>query len=124
MPHLVAPFHVLEDALVHVAMSVGKQSDVHACEVLVKPRQISGLLPEFNLMKWLSVALLVCLWIPSGQGKSQSVYLLPPQDPGRAARKAYDAALEAYRLHAPDLALERVNRAIEKTPGFVDAWFL
>ena len=47
-----------------------------------------------------------------------------PQDPGRAARKAYDAALEAYRFHAPDLALEQVNRAIDKTPGFVDAWFL
>lgn len=85
---------------------------------------MSGLLPEFNLMKWLSLALLACMWIPSPKGQAQSVYLLPPQDPGRSARKAYDAALEAYRFQAPDLALERVNRAIEKTPGYVDAWFL
>ena len=62
---------------------------------------MSGLLPEFNLMKWLSLALMACLWIPSSKGQAQSVYLLPPQDPGRSARKAYDAALEAYRFHAP-----------------------
>ena len=85
---------------------------------------MSVLLSEFNLMKWLSVALTVCLWIPSSQGQSQSGHMPLPQDPGRAARKAYDAALEAYRFHAPDLALEQVNRAIDKTPGFVDAWFL
>ena len=85
---------------------------------------MSGLLPEFNLMKWLSLALMACMWIVSSKGQAQSVYLLPPQDPGRSARKAYDAALEAYRFHEPNLALERVNRAIEKTPGFVDAWFL
>ena len=105
-------------------MGVGKQSNVHVCEVLAKQRQMSGLLSEFNLMKRLSVAMLVCLWISTVVGHAQSVYLLPPQDPGRAARKAYDAALEAYRFHAQDLALERVNRAIAKTPGFVDAWFL
>jgi outer membrane protein OmpA-like peptidoglycan-associated protein len=115
---------VLEDALVHVAVGVGKQSNVHVCEVLAKRRQMSGLLPEFNLMKWLSVAMMVCFWIPPSQGQSQSAHMPLPQDPGRAARKAYDAALEAYRFHAPDLALEQVNRAIEKTPGFVDAWFL
>ena len=85
---------------------------------------MSVLLPEFNLMKWLSLALLACMWIPSPVGQAQSVYLLPPQDPGRSARKAYAAALEAYRFHELNLALERVNRAIEKTPGFVDAWFL
>lgn len=124
MPNFVASFHMLENALVHVAMGVGKQGDVHAGEVLSKPRQMSGLLSEFNLMKWLSVALLLCFWILSGVGWSQSVYLLPPQDPGRTARKAYAAALEAYRFQASELALERVNRAIEKTPGFVDAWFL
>ena len=85
---------------------------------------MSGLLPEFNLMKWLRLALVVCMWFPFPEGQAQSVYLLPPQDPGRSARKAFDAALEAYRFHAPDLALERVNRAIEKAPGFADAWFL
>ena len=124
MPNLVAPLHVLEDSLVHVAMGVGKQSNVHVCEVLAKRCQMSMLLSEFNLMKWLSVALTVCLWISSSQGQSQSGHMPLPQDPGRAARKAYDAALEAYRFHAPDLALEQVNRAIDKTPGFVDAWFL
>ena len=119
MPNFIASFHVLENAIVHVAMGVGEQRDVHASEVLTKPRQMWGLLFEFHLMKWLSLSLLACMWIVSPEGQAQSVYLLPPQDPGRSARKAYDAALDAYRFHEQDLALERVNRAIEKTPGYV-----
>ena len=44
--------------------------------------------------------------------------------PSRGATKAYEKAIEAYRLRAPNVALVELNRAIAKSPDYAEAWFL
>ena len=45
--------------------------------------------------------------------------------PSRKAQKAYDEALEAYRLQAVAiLAVSRLDEAIDQSPLFAEAWFL
>ena len=44
--------------------------------------------------------------------------------PSRAAEKAYAKALEAYRFLSFNLAVQHLEKAIDKSPGFAEAWFL
>lgn len=44
--------------------------------------------------------------------------------PSRAAKKAYAKALEAYRFLSFNLAVQHLEKAIDKSPGFAEAWFL
>ena len=44
--------------------------------------------------------------------------------PSRKAQKAYADALEAYRFLSFNLAVSHLDKAIEKSPSFAEAWFL
>ena len=44
--------------------------------------------------------------------------------PSRKAQKAYADALEAYRFLSFNLAVSHLDKAIEKSPDFAEAWFL
>lgn len=44
--------------------------------------------------------------------------------PSRAAQKAYAKALEAYRFLSFNVAVQHLEKAIGKSPGFAEAWFL
>ena len=44
--------------------------------------------------------------------------------PSKGARKAYAKALEAYRFLSFSLAVEHLDKAIDKSPEYAEAWFL
>lgn len=63
---------------------------------------------------WLFVFLIACtLDAQAQEGK-----------PSRAASKAYAKALEAYRFLSFNLAVQHLDKAIDKSPEFAEAWFL
>jgi outer membrane protein OmpA-like peptidoglycan-associated protein len=63
---------------------------------------------------WLLVFLMACtLDAQAQEGK-----------PSRAAAKAYAKALEAYRFLSFNLAVQHLDKAIDKSPEFAEAWFL
>ena len=76
--------------------------------------------PNFHVMmmrRWIGLWLVGCALLVVPEALSQTA-------PSRKARKAYDEALEAYRFQAYSLSEAALDRAIRKSPGYVDAWFL
>ena len=76
--------------------------------------------PNFHVMmmrRWIGLWLVGCALLVVPKALSQTA-------PSRKARKAYDEALEAYRFQAYSLSEAALDRAIRKSPGYVDAWFL
>lgn len=47
-----------------------------------------------------------------------------PSKPSKGAQKAYAKALEAYRFLSFNLAMEHLDKAIDKSPQYAEAWFL
>lgn len=76
--------------------------------------------PNFHVMmmrRWIGFWLVGCALLVVPEALSQTA-------PSRKARKAYDEALEAYRFQAYSLSEAALDRAIRKSPRYVDAWFL
>ena len=69
------------------------------------------------MRRWIGLWLVGCALLVVPEALSQTA-------PSRKARKAYDEALEAYRFQAYSLSEAALDRAIRKSPGYVDAWFL
>ena len=63
------------------------------------------------------------LWV-AGCALFVTPQVLAQKAPSRGARKAYDEAIEAYRFQAYALAEAAIDRALRKSPEYVDAWFL
>ena len=76
--------------------------------------------PNFHVMmtrRWIGLLMTGCALLFASQAWAQAA-------PSRGARKAYDEALEAYRFQAFALAESALDRALRKSPEYVDAWFL
>ena len=76
--------------------------------------------PNFHVMmtrRWIG------LWV-AGCALFVTPQVLAQKAPSRGARKAYDEAIEAYRFQAYALAEAAIDRALRKSPEYVDAWFL
>ena len=69
------------------------------------------------MRRWIGPWLVGCSLLVVPEALSQTA-------PSRKARKAYDEALEAHRFQAYSLSEAALDRAIRKSPGYVDAWFL
>ena len=69
------------------------------------------------MRRWIGFMVAGCALLVAPQVLAQST-------PSRGARKAYDEALEAYRFQAYTLAESAIERALRKSPEYVDAWFL
>ena len=73
--------------------------------------------PVMMMRQWIGLLVTGCSFLLASQAWAQLA-------PSRGARKAYDEALEAYRFQAYTLAETAIDRALRKSPEYVDAWFL
>jgi outer membrane protein OmpA-like peptidoglycan-associated protein len=69
-----------------------------------------------TLNKTLSSLALLLLVVTSAMAQSGK--------PSRGAQKAYSKALEAYRFLSYNLAVEHLDKALNKSPQYAEAWFL
>ncbi len=122
VPNLVRALHVAQNSIVNVTVGVGKQGDVHRSQGLCpwevqnrpKCRKFHRMTTSLNHI----LATLALLLLVLGSATAQS------GKPSRGAEKAYAKALEAYRFLSYNLAVEHLDKALDKSPDFAEAWFL
>lgn len=117
MPDLVHPPQVVQNAVVHVAVGVGKQADAHGANFGV---QVAAFLAQIAAMIHRFLSLATALLVLSVAAIAQPTLTTE----NKRAAKAYGEALEAYLHGRLGEALEALDGAIRRDASFFEAWML
>ncbi len=117
MPDFIHLAQVVQDAVVHVAVGVGKEADAHGqqfrVQVAVFLAQIAGMIHRLLLLA-LSALLVATTALAQPAITSEN----------KRAVKSYGEGLEAYLHGRISEALESLDAAIKRDPEFFEAWML
>ena len=116
MPDFIDPFQVMEDAVVAVAVGVGKQADAHGGGLGM---QVAAFLAQIAAMlKPLLTAILAAACVVHSVAQPT----LSTDD--KRAEKAYEAGLEHYLHGRVDDALASISDALKRDASFFEAHML